>query len=450
MGRAAEEHPKEANQQRKYGSSRKCNLKVFILVTLTNLLTIYVFTGPSFNLKYFSAYTHNLPLPHSWDHSTSLLNQLNSTTAQLAASHSLIAELYETLNSTNLLVQSLLIELARQQEQQQPKDDQLSEFMKVDNDELISAIGPHKLPLGYSQRTGSDDIYPSVGAGCLRFQEELAQYMKYEIGGKCPVDDVFAQRLMLKGCEPLPRRRCHPKSPVNYKEPIPFPDSLWTTPPDSSIIWDPYTCKSYQCLINRTKLPGFYDCKDCFDLKGRENRRWLVDNGGLDYGIDQVLKTKPPGTIRIGFDIGGGSGTFAARMRERNVTIITSTMNLDGPFNSFIASRGLIPIHVSVSERFPFFENTLDIVHSMHVLSNWIPDTMLEFTLYDIYRVLRPGGIFWLDHFFCYGSQLNQTYIPMLDRIGFKKLRWNAGMKYDRGVDKNEWYLSALLEKPMT
>lgn len=159
---------------------------------------------------------------------------------------------------------------------------------------------------------------------------------------------------------------------------------------------------------------------------------------------------KPLGTIRIGLDIGGGTGTFAARMRVRNVTIITTSLNQDGPFNSFIASRGLIPMHISVSQRLPFFENTLDIVHSMHVLSNWIPDSMLEFTLYDIYRVLRPGGIFWLDRFFCFGSQLNETYVPMLDRIGFKKLRWNVGMKLDRGVKKNEWYFSAVLEKPMT
>lgn len=64
--------------------------------------------------------------------------------------------------------------------------------------------------------------------------------------------------------------------------------------------------------------------------------------------------------------------------------------------------------------------------------------------------MLRPGGIFWLDRFFCFGSQLNQTYVPMLDRIGFKKLRWNAGMKLDRGIKKDEWYFSALLEKPMT
>ncbi|MCI62738.1 putative methyltransferase PMT19-like, partial [Trifolium medium] len=73
--------------------------------------------------------------------------------------------------------------------------------------------------------------------------------MTYEIGGECPVDDALAQGLMLKGCEPLPRRRCHPKSPINYVEPTPFPDSLWTYPPDTSIIWDSYACKSYQCLV---------------------------------------------------------------------------------------------------------------------------------------------------------------------------------------------------------
>lgn len=86
----------------------------------------------------------------------------------------------------------------------------------------------------------------------------------------------------------------------------------------------------------------------------------------------------------------------------------------------------------------------------MHVLSNWIPDAMLEFTLYDIYRVLRPGGLLWHDHFFCLGHQLNATYIPMLDGVGFKTLRWNVGSKLDRRVDENEWYFSALLEKPMS
>ncbi|KAF2310148.1 hypothetical protein GH714_006750 [Hevea brasiliensis] len=189
------------------------------------------------------------------------------------------------------------------------------------------AVDPHKLPLGYSPRMGSGEVYTSMGAGCLKYQEELSQYMNTRLG-ECPVDDVFAQR---------------------------------------------------------------------------EKTRWMFDNGGLHYGIDQVLKAKRYGTICIGLDISGRTGTFAARMKERNVTLITSSMNLDGPLNSFYCIERIDPN----------------------------PHAMLEFTLYDIYRVLRRGVLFRLDHFFPPGSQLNQTYISMLDRVGFKKLRWNAGMKLD-------------------
>ncbi|KAM6563389.1 hypothetical protein CsatB_023387 [Cannabis sativa] len=421
-------------------SSRKHNLQMLIVVVFTNLLTLYIVAGPSIHVKNsISGYTNKLFHDHD-----STIEQLDRT------SQSLVVELNEKLNSTNLLVQALLVELARKNEAS--SSDEIWEFMNQNgNNELKLAIGPHKLPLGKSSSTtGLDDIYSAVGAGCLSLQEDLARYLTYEIGGECPVDDVFAQTLMLKGCEPLPRRRCHPKSPAGYKEPTPFPDSLWSIPPDSSIIWDPYTCKSYGCLIQRKNMSGFYGSQDSFDLQGREKSRWLHDNGGLSYGIDQVLRIKPKGKIRIGLDIGGGSGTFAARMRERDVTVITSSMNFDGPFNNFIASRGLIPIHVSVSHRFPFFENTLDIVHSMHVLSNWIPDTHLEFIFYDIYRVLRPGGLLWLDHFICTRPQLNQTYIPLIERVGFNKLRWNVGRNVDRRMDKNDWYFSALLEKPMS
>ncbi|QHO36366.1 uncharacterized protein DS421_9g283220 [Arachis hypogaea] len=236
-----------------------------------------------------------------------------------------------------------------------------------------------------------------------KLQDELNQYKSYDIGDECLADEVFAQMLVSKGCDPLPKR--------------------------SNIVWDPYTCKSHTCLIEWKNNKGY--CKDCFDVKGRKKGRWIFVDGGLDFGIDQVLGTKrSDSTIHIGLDIGGETGTFAARIKERNVTIITSTLDLDGPFSHFIASRGLIP----------FFETTLDIVHSMKFIGNWLPETMLEFLLYDVYRVSRPGKIFWLEHFFCFGSQVNGTYLPMLDRVGFNKLRWHAARKlHHDGVRKNEW-----------
>lgn len=277
--------------------------------------------------------------------------------------------------------------------------------------------------------------------------------MSYNVNGSCPDDEVLAQKLLLKGCEPLPRRRCRPASPKKYAEPNPLPHSLWTTPSDSSVVWTAYACKNYTCLINRRNQKEFDDCKDCFDLNGREKKRWTATGksnpGSLDFTIDEVLATKKQGTIRIGLDIGGGVATFAVRMRERNVTILTTSMNLNGPFNSFIASRGVVPLYVSISQRLPFFDNTLDIVHSMHVLSNWIPATLVHFLLFDIYRVLRPGGLFWLDHFFCVGDQLEEVYGPLIESIGFKKVKWVVGRKLDRGPQFREMYLSALLEKPL-
>ncbi|EXB94292.1 hypothetical protein L484_002004 [Morus notabilis] len=83
----------------------------------------------------------------------------------------------------------------------------------------------------------------------------------------------------------------------------------------------------------------------------------------------------------------------------------------------------------------------------MHVLCDWIPTTLLHLLVLDIYRVLRPGGFFWLDHFFCAGDQLEEIYAPLFQSVGFNKLQWVVGRKLDRGPELREMYLSALLEK---
>ena len=317
--------------------------------------------------------------------------------------------------------------------------------------EFLAFTSGQLLPFGVNINFDSDTIYPPVGKACTQFPKELNTFMSYKFNGSCPDDELLAQKLLLKGCEPLPRRRCRPAAPSKYVEPYPLPTSLWTTPSDNSIVWTAYTCKNYDCLVNRKyREKGFSDCKDCFDLQGAEKSRWTSSKGGgVDFSIDEVLATKKPGTIRIGLDIGGGVATFAIRMMKRNITIVTTSMNLNGPFNNFIASRGVVPLYISISQRLPFFDNTLDIVHSMHVLSNWIPTTLMHFLMFDIYRVLRPGGLFWLDHFFCVEEQFEQVYKPLIESIGFKKLKWVVGKKLDRGPERREMYLSALLEKPL-
>lgn len=332
-----------------------------------------------------------------------------------------------------------------------PEEDGIREMPSDLPPEFFAATSPKKLPLGFSRNFNSDKIFPPIGSPCTLFTEDLSRYMTYEVNGSCPDDELLAQKLLLRGCEPLPRRRCRPAAPKEYVEPYPLPESFWKTPSDSSVVWTAYKCKNYDCLVNRAKNQReFDDCKDCFDLNGREKNRWTRDKvSNLDFSIDEVLSYKKPGAIRIGLDIGGGVATFAVRMSQRNITILTTSMNLNGPFNSFIASRGLIPLYLSISQRLPFFDNTLDIVHSMHVLSNWIPSELLHFLVFDIYRVLRPGGLFWLDHFFCVGDQLEKLYAPLIESVGFEKVRWEVGRKLDRGPDLNEMYLSALLMKPL-
>lgn len=304
-----------------------------------------------------------------------------------------------------------------------------------------------KLPLGWSSTLQRDTVLSPVGHGCALLKDDLEKYMSYEIGKECPDDETLTQKLLVGGCEPLPRRRCFVRIPKNYTEPVPLPDAFWSAPGDDKVVWTAHTCKGFDCLRNRVKEKVFADCLDCFDLQGREKNRWMHASGDLDYSVDEVVGLKN-GTIRIGLDLGGGTGTFAVRMRERNVTIVTTTLNLNGPFNNFVALRGVIPIYMTVSQRLPFFDNTLDLVHSMHVLSNWIPTDALEFILYDIDRILRPGGIFWLDHFFCVRSQL-PTYEPLIEQLGYTKLKWHVGDKVDRGRELQEVYISALLEKPM-
>lgn len=430
-------------------------LWVLLLVLGTNVVTVFLFSGP---LQY---YYHTLQ--------STLYSNPHNVQSPLLSNDLLIAKLNQTqqellklgteLKSSKQVAKNLAAELVHTtqllRDSNAINDENIGDpwlqwggpnrvFMSKELQDFISG---KKLPFGQNPNFGSDTIYPPIGHACAIFKGDLNKYMDYKPGQRCPDDEILAQKLMLRGCEPLPRRRCYPKTPAKYSEPYPFPESMWKTPPDSSVVWTAYSCKNYSCLIQRKYQKGFDDCKDCFDLQGREKTRWVNGGGSMDYSIDEVLNLKKK-TIRIGLDIGGGTGTFAVRMRERNVTIITTSMNLNGPFNSFIASRGVIPMYITITQRLPFFENTLDIVHSMHVLSNWIPTELLEFVLYDIYRILRPGGLFWLDHFFCVKDQL-KIYVPMIEQLGYKKLKWSVAPKLDRGPELKEMYISAVLEKPL-
>ncbi|KAE8712614.1 auxin response factor 5-like isoform X1 [Hibiscus syriacus] len=212
--------------------------------------------------------------------------------------------------------------------------------------------------------------------------------MSYKVSGPCPDDWSLAQKLILRGCEPLPRRRCFAK----------------TVP------------------------------------KTRSKNDFLIDDV-LAMGI---------GGIRIGFDIGSGSGTFAARMSEKNVTVLTNTLHTDAPYAEFIAARGLLPLFLSFDHRFPFYDNVFDLVHATTGLDVGGKPEKLEFLMFDIDRILRAGGLFWLDNIYCANDEKKRTLTRLIERFRYKKMKWVIGEKIDAGGSgKPELYLSAVLQKPV-
>ena len=76
--------------------------------------------------------------------------------------------------------------------------------------------------------------------------------------------------------------------------------------------------------------------------------------------------------------------------------------------------RGLVPLYVTLNQRLPFFDNTMDLVHTNGFMDGWIDLLLLDFILYDWDRILRSGGLLWIDRSFCYRKNL-EDYMYMLN-----------------------------------
>ncbi|KAK9103770.1 hypothetical protein Sjap_021024 [Stephania japonica] len=310
-------------------------------------------------------------------------------------------------------------------------------------------IRPNRL--GKQNFMGANGTFTSMGHGCFSMKKDLEEYMDYDVGDICNDDWRLAQKLMVHGCDPLPRRRCFSRAPKLYSMPLPINESMWKLPDDRNVRWSQYICKNFTCLANNKTRKGFFKCSDCFNLVDHEMPRWIKQNHPQrnlkitpDFLIPDVLNIKS-GEIRIGLDFSVGTGTFAARMREFNVTVVTATINFGAPFSEMIALRGLVPLYLTVNQRLPFFDNTLDIIHTTRFLDGWIDFILLDFILYDWDRVLRPGGLLWIDSFFCLKDDLND-YLEAFKMLRYKKHKWVTLPKLDK--NNQEVFFSAVLEKP--
>ncbi|CAN1808518.1 Probable methyltransferase At1g29790 [Linum perenne] len=282
-----------------------------------------------------------------------------------------------------------------------------------------------------------------IASACHNHPDLLHKYMTYNPFSLCPHDSDLAESLILRGCHPLPRRRCFSRTPPKPPSSLPrnpFPSSLL----DSNVIWGKYTCKSFSCLAS--------DASSGFNI-GSEIERFMTYKTELDLPIPQLIQisSRAGSPIRLGLDIGGGTGTFAARMKQYNVTVLTTTMNFNVPNSEAVAMRGLVPIHAPLQQRLPVFDGVTDLVRCGRAVNRWIPTATMEFLLYDVDRVLRGGGYLWMDHFFSKAADLGKVYGPLIGKLGYKKVKWAVANKTDSGGLKNgEVYLTALLQKPVS
>lgn len=285
-----------------------------------------------------------------------------------------------------------------------------------------------------------------IASSCSDHPDLLHRYMNYTPFSLCPRDhSSVVEPLLLRGCHPLPRRRCFSPTPSPKPRSSPadfFPDSL----PDSAVHW-PLTssCKSFSCLPSNLG----------FNMLA-ESSRFLSSKSPLHLSLPQLLTIAraAPGAapIKLALDVGGGTGTLAARLKlMANATVLTTTMNLGAPYSEAAALRGVVPLHAPLQQRFPVPDGALDLVRTGHAVNRWIPAAAMEFLMFDVDRVLRGGGLFWVDHFFCRAPDLDAVFAPMIGRLGYKRIKWAVGNKTDAGgVKFGEVYLTALLQKPVT
>lgn len=284
-----------------------------------------------------------------------------------------------------------------------------------------------------------------IASSCHSYPELLHKYMNYTPFSFCPLDaDLIAESLIIRGCHPLPRRRCFsrtPPKPTSSLPQNPFPSSL----PDSNVLWTRYSCKGFSCLNRLNPNMGFDP--------NNEITNFMTFKSELDLPIPRLLQIAKAANsvLRLGLDIGGGTGTFAARMKLYNVTIVTTTMNNGAPYNEAVALRGLVPLHVPLQQRLPIFDGVLDLVRCGRAVNRWIPVTALEFLIFDVDRVLRAGGYLWLDHFFSKRLDLEKVYSSLIGKLGYRKVKWAIANKNDSsGLKNEEVYLTALLQKPVS
>ncbi|XWS58172.1 hypothetical protein CRYUN_Cryun08bG0012100 [Craigia yunnanensis] len=140
-------------------------------------------------------------------------------------------------------------------------------------------------------------IYNTIGHACVLIKNELQEYMDYDRGSYCKDDWNIAQKLMVNGCDPLPRRRCLTRASKAYQMPYPINESLWKLPDDRNVRWGNYLCRNFGCLLSKNPKRGYTKCIGCFEME-KEKLKWVVNSSlPVDFLIRDVPAIKPGQTM---------------------------------------------------------------------------------------------------------------------------------------------------------
>nr|CAD1832936.1 unnamed protein product [Ananas comosus var. bracteatus] len=275
----------------------------------------------------------------------------------------------------------------------------------------------------------------------------LSAFLSYPVNGSCPDDELPAQKAPPPGLRAAPQAPLPPAAPPTRPAP-PLPDLPLVLPPDRSVLWTAYSCKNFACLVHRKHSNSFDDCKDCFDLHARERHRWVTaSTNPLDFAIDEVLarRRRPVDPHRARHR--RRLRTFAVRMRERNVTVVATTMNLNGP--SPTSSRRAASSRCTSASRSASLLRQHPRHRPLHARAQQL-DTHHAAPLHRL-RHLPCFEARWcvLVGPFLLRGGADGGVCGVIESVGFKKLKWEVGRKLDRGPELKEMYISALLEKPL-
>jgi ubiquinone/menaquinone biosynthesis C-methylase UbiE len=140
--------------------------------------------------------------------------------------------------------------------------------------------------------------------------------------------------------------------------------------------------------VAHDRVAASYDAKHTEIFNPVEQRR-------LDATLDELLAKAPPSPDVL--DVGAGTGNLTTKFLARGCHVHAadvSALSLD--YLKRKAPHGAtLRTSLITDEKLPFADRSFDVVATYSVLHH-VPDYLL--TVSEMARVLRPGGIIYIDH----------------------------------------------------